>query len=99
MKNFTITKSALFGIAIIALTITYPIYSFGSDIGDDITKIYELTLKAEQGDAVAQFNLGVKYDNGQGVPQDYAEAVKWYRKAAEQGDAGAIVVLKALGEY
>ena len=27
--------------------------------------------------------------NGQGVPQDYAEAVTWYRKAAEQGDADA----------
>ena len=26
-------------------------------------------------------------DNGPGVPQDYAEAVKWYRKAAERGDA------------
>ena len=26
---------------------------------------------------------------GQGVPQDYAEAVKWYRKAAEQGDVNA----------
>ena len=29
------------------------------------------------------------YANGQGVPQDYAEAVKWYRKAADQGDAHA----------
>ena len=29
------------------------------------------------------------YDNGYGVPQDYAEAVKWYRRAAEQGDADA----------
>ncbi len=29
------------------------------------------------------------YDNGQGVPQDYAEAVKWYRLAAEQGYAYA----------
>ena len=28
---------------------------------------------AEQGDAFAQYNLGVKYDNGQGVPQDYPE--------------------------
>jgi TPR repeat protein len=27
------------------------------------------------------------YANGEGVPQDYAEAVKWYRKAAEQGNA------------
>jgi TPR repeat protein len=41
---------------------------------------------ADQGNANAQFNLGVIYDRGQGVPQDYAQAVAWYRKAAEQGD-------------
>ena len=29
------------------------------------------------------------YSLGQGVPQDYTEAIKWYRKAAEQGDAAA----------
>ena len=29
------------------------------------------------------------YDNGKGVPQDYAEAVKWYRLAAEQSYAAA----------
>ena len=29
------------------------------------------------------------YENGRGVPQDYVEAVKWYRRAAEQGDASA----------
>ncbi len=29
------------------------------------------------------------YDNGRGVPQDYAETLKWYRKAAEQGHASA----------
>ena len=29
------------------------------------------------------------YDNGRGVPQDDTEAVKWYRKAAEQGHAEA----------
>ena len=38
---------------------------------------------------MAQYNLGVMYDNGDGVPQDYKEAVKWYRLAAEQGDASA----------
>ena len=37
----------------------------------------------------AQYNLGLMYDNGQGVPQDYKQAVKWYTKAAEQGDANA----------
>ena len=39
---------------------------------------------AEQGDAKAQFKLGLLYYNGQGVPQDYSEAAKWYRKAAER---------------
>ena len=29
------------------------------------------------------------YYNGEGVPQDYAESVKWYRLGAEQGDADA----------
>ena len=42
-------------------------------------------IAAEQGNAVAQFNLGVLYANGQGVRQDYQEAAKWYRKAVEQG--------------
>ncbi len=41
---------------------------------------------AEQGNAEAQYFLGVIYGNGHGVPQDYKEAVKWYRLAAEQGD-------------
>ncbi len=36
-------------------------------------------------DAVAQYNLGVKYDEGQEFIQDYKEAVKWYRLSAEQG--------------
>ena len=44
---------------------------------------------AEQGNADAQFNVGVMYANGRGVPQDYAQARDWYRKAAEQGNADA----------
>jgi uncharacterized protein len=44
---------------------------------------------AEQGTASAQYNIGQIYDNGRGVPQDYATAVSWFRKAAEQGDATA----------
>ena len=55
--------------------------------GDYATALLEWRDLAEQGDAEAQYNLGVMYDNGQGVAQDYAEAVKWYRRAAEQGDA------------
>ena len=44
---------------------------------------------AKQGDAHAQTVLGAMYANGEGVPQDYAEAVRWYRLAAEQGNAVA----------
>ncbi len=54
-----------------------------------LTALREWRPLAEQGNANAQFFLGVMYDKGRGVPQDDAEAVKWYRKAAEQGVAEA----------
>jgi TPR repeat protein len=57
--------------------------------GDFATALREWTPLAKQGDADAQFNLGLMYANGQGVPQDYKTAVKWYRLAAEQGFADA----------
>jgi TonB family protein len=46
-------------------------------------------LVAPQGDVRAQVNLGLMYDKGQGVTQDYAEAVRWYKLAAEQGNINA----------
>ena len=49
-----------------------------------------IRVKANAGDAEAQWLLGLLYANGQGgVPQDYAQGVAWYRKAAEQGYAAA----------
>jgi len=42
-----------------------------------------------KGHAGAQYNLGFMYANSQGVPQDDAEAVRWYRLAADQGIARA----------
>jgi TPR repeat protein len=54
--------------------------------GDYATALREWKPLAEQGDANAQFVLGVMYEKGQGVPQDYKAAVKWYSLAAEQGD-------------
>ena len=44
---------------------------------------------ADQGYASAQFNLGTMYTNGRGVPKDDVQAVKWYRLAADQGNAFA----------
>ncbi len=57
--------------------------------GDFGTALREWQPLAEQGEATAQYNLGIMYKKGQGVPHDYAEAVKWYRRAAEQGSPGA----------
>ena len=52
-------------------------------------KIVSVWERSAHGDADAQYNLGWMYQNGNGVPQSDSEAVKWYRKAAEQGHADA----------
>jgi hypothetical protein len=52
------------------------------------TRDFERVLaKAEAGDRAAQFQAGLALETGAGTEQDYAEAVKWYRKAANQGNA------------
>ena len=57
--------------------------------GDYATALQEWTPLADQGDAVAQYNLGQMYRMGHGVPQDYKTAVKQYTLAAGQGYAEA----------
>ena len=52
-------------------------------------EIDDLRERAEQGNASAQSDLGLAYYKGEGVPEDYVEALKWLRKAADQGDAMA----------
>jgi TPR repeat protein len=67
-------------------------FAKGSDAaqrGDYATAMKEWKPLAEQGHASAQYNLGIRYVNGQGVIQDYKAAVKWYRLAAEQGVTSA----------
>ena len=49
--------------------------------------VARLRLLAEQGDARARNELGVRYATGRGVARDDAEAVRWYRRAVEQGHA------------
>ena len=57
--------------------------------GDYVEAVKWYRLAAEQGHASAQYNLGVMYDQGEGVPENDTEAVRWYRLAAEQGDPKA----------
>ncbi len=94
----TTPKAKLAGLALIAamcagftLGLTAPAWAGWDEVGaahqrgDYATVVRELRPLAEQGDASAQFFLGSMYYVGTGVPQDYAETAKWYRKAAEQG--------------
>ena len=57
--------------------------------GDYATALRLWRPLADQGDANAQYNLGLTYEKGWGVQQNYMEALRWYRRAANQGNATA----------
>ena len=66
--------------ALLAASVLSPSLACGAD--------FEQTLRnAESGAASAQFDLGGMYYNGEGAPQDYSEAIKWFQMAAKQGHA------------
>ena len=67
--------------------------------GDYATALRESRPLAEQGNALAQYQLGLLYDNGQGVRKDDTQARQWYEKSAEQGYAEAQVNLGILYDY
>jgi TPR repeat protein len=87
--RFTIT----FVLSIIGLVVpAWADFQAGMDAttrGDYATALREWRPLAEQGDALAQYNLGVLYRKGRGVPQDDVQARQWYAKAAAQGQAKA----------
>lgn len=67
--------------------------------GDFGTAAEEWLPLAEKGDPQAQFNMGLLYETGRGVPQDISLAVSWYRQAAEQGLFSAQYNLAVLYRY
>jgi Sel1 repeat-containing protein len=66
---------------------------------DDAAYVELLKNQAAQGEAKAQAILGFRYKIGRGVPQDYAEAFKWYHLAAAQGVAPAQYNLGIIYKY
>ncbi len=60
---------------------------------DQQQRVAKYRKAAEQGDAAAQFIMGLVYFDGRGVAQDDRQAETWYRKSAEQGYASAQVNL------
>ena len=69
MKHIAITLALLLGLTSLA----------------SAADVSALRTLAGNGDPKAQYALGTMYRYGQDVPLDYAEAVKWWRKAAEAG--------------
>lgn len=69
--------------ALIALGLNQAVWA------DNMPDFQKTLQAAKQGNVDAQYNLGVMYAIGQGVRQDYTQAVQWCRRAAEQGHAGA----------
>ncbi len=53
------------------------------------SNLRELRNRAVQGDVAAQYALGMLYATGEGVKQNYVQALAWFRQAAEQGDVRA----------
>jgi TPR repeat protein len=56
----------------------------------------ELRKSAKEGNAGAQNELGLLYNEGHGVPQDYGQAKHWFEKAVKQGHVEAQVNLGML---
>lgn len=73
-------------------------YISGEGVKRDGAEAVRWWMKAaEQGDSVAQYNVGQSYLQGDGVGQDFTEAARWYRRAAEQGNSGAICTGRGRG--
>ena len=73
-------------IAVVAgVAITRQVYSGKANELGLAKEASEYRTRAEEGDVKAQSKLGYMYSHGQGVPKDYAEALRWYRRAAAQG--------------
>lgn len=89
----TLLTTALFGASIFSFQST--VYAMEEEQVDKIVHLFEqkdfksalaiIRPLAEQGDGIAQGMLAVLYKNGDGIKQDYFEAIKWYKKSAEQG--------------
>src|SRR4030065_1452840 len=82
------------GLLILLLSISMTVTAYSGQF-EDATAAYErgdyatafrlMKPLAEKGDAKAQHNLGVMYDYGRGVPQDYTKALKGYQRASAPG--------------
>ena len=94
-------KTCLIRHGIVALALLVALPARGQDLLNllDSLTLPEIRRQAVQGNANAQYLVGVMYNRGWGVPEDFAEAVSWYCKAAEQGNARSQFHLGEIYDY
>jgi S1-C subfamily serine protease len=73
----------------VLLAICQSLVAAGSIFSYNEDDFKEAKKSAENGDADAQLAIGIMFDLGQGIPQNFTEALKWYTRAAIQGNAKA----------
>src|SRR5258708_17082093 len=74
---------------ILAATILWPVYQKRATGRKFAEAAQAYRVRAEEGEAAAQYRLGNSYRRGEGAPRDYAEALRWYRTPADQADPKA----------
>ena len=89
MKNIFVGVIFLVSLYPVAVMADYQEGRDAFDRGDYSTALKEFKTLDKQNDPRGQYALAVMYDLGEGVPQNFKEAVKYYRLAAEQGFANA----------
>src|SRR3954468_412302 len=96
MRDMACAFKAIFAATILVLSFVAPVDAgpiedagAAYSRGDYATALRLFRQLADQGRANAQYNLGVMYAKGRGVPENDVEAVKWFRLAADQGYAAA----------
>ena len=72
--------------------------------GRGVTQNYAEAVKwfrfaADQGDASAQYALGLMYGNGRGVPHDYVSAHMWFNLSAARGIQNAVKVRDEVAKH
>lgn len=97
LPSVIFAAAALLGCAVSsadAFTVRQGIVAFEREDYVEAARI--LAPLAAQGNAAAQFQLGLMYETGHGVPQNYTQAAYWYHRAAEQGYPAAQFALGLL---
>jgi hypothetical protein len=73
-----------------------PAKSASATPSSDAETLRQLLEQAKQGSPSAQYSMGIRYNLGDGVKQDYTEAARWFSRAADQGH---VLAQGALGDY